>query len=280
MKVLLFGKTGQVARELCDRPNVTAIDRNTADFTDHKKVLEIIQSTDADIIINTVAYTAVDQAEDNVRLANIINGTTVTEIAQLAAKRDIPFLHISTDYVFKGNGNLNWKIGDATNPQNTYGRSKLIGEQGVIAAAGPYVILRTSWVFSSHGNNFVKTMLRLALNNQELSIVKDQIGGPTWSKDIADTLWKIASDFYAGNGKTGIYHFSGKPNSSWAEFASEIFSQTENKIKINHILSKDFLTRAKRPLNSRLDCTSLEKDYGIKQPDWRKSLSTVLEDLK
>ncbi len=231
-------------------------------------------------VITAAAYTAVDTAEEDEELATIINGDAPTAIAQACAEMKTPLVHISTDYVFKGNGNLNWKISDATNPQNTYGRSKLIGEQGVIAAAGPYVILRTSWVFSSHGNNFVKTMLRLASNNQELSIVKDQIGGPTWSKDIADTLWKIASDFYAGNGKTGIYHFSGKPNSSWAEFASEIFSQTENKIKINHILSKDFLTRAKRPLNSRLDCTSLEKDYGIKQPDWRKSLSTVLEDLK
>ena len=280
MKILLFGKTGQVAKELCNRPNVTAIGRDKADFTEPQKIIEIVKSTDADIIINAVAYTSVDLAEEEFELANIINGTTVKELAKVSASRNIPFLHISTDYVFKGDGNLNWKTSDQTNPQNSYGKSKLIGESGILEAGGPHVILRTSWVFSSHGNNFVKTMLRLASNNNELSIVKDQIGGPTCAKDIADALWKIASDFYAGNGITGIYHFSGKPNSSWANFASEIFSQTQQDIKIKQILTKDFLTKAKRPLNSRLDCSSLRIDYGIKQPEWKKSLTNVLANLK
>jgi len=280
MKILLFGKTGQVAKELCNRPNVTAIGRDKADFTEPQKIIEIVKSTDADIIINAVAYTSVDLAEEEFELANIINGTTVKELAKVSASRNIPFLHISTDYVFKGDGNLNWKTTDQTNPQSSYGKSKLIGESGILEAGGPHVILRTSWVFSSHGNNFVKTMLRLASNNNELSIVKDQIGGPTCAKDIANALWKIASDFYAGNGITGIYHFSGKPNSSWANFASEIFSQTHQDIKIKQILTKDFLTKAKRPLNSRLDCSSLRIDYGIKQPEWKKSLTNVLANLK
>ena len=280
MKILLFGKTGQVAKELCNRPNVTAIGRDKADFTEPQKIIEIVKSTDADIIINAVAYTSVDLAEEEFELANIINGTTVKELAKVSASRNIPFLHISTDYVFKGDGNLNWKTSDQTNPQNSYGKSKLIGESGILEAGGPHVILRASWVFSSHGNNFVKTMLRLASNNNELSIVKDQIGGPTCAKDIADALWKIASNFYAGNGITGIYHFSGKPNSSWANFASEIFSQTHQDIKIKQILTKDFLTKAKRPLNSRLDCSSLRIDYGIKQPEWKKSLTNVLANLK
>ena len=280
MKILLFGKTGQVAKELCNRPNVTAIGRDKADFTEPQKIIEIVKSTDADIIINAVAYTSVDLAEEEFELANIINGTTVKELAKVSASRNIPFLHISTDYVFKGGGNLNWKTSDQTNPQNSYGKSKLIGESGILEAGGPHVILRTSWVFSSHGNNFVKTMLRLASNNNELSIIKDQIGGPTCAKDIADALWKIASDFYAGNGITGIYHFSGKPNSSWANFASEIFFQTHQDIKIKQILTKDFLTKAKRPLNSRLDCSSLRIDYGIKQPEWKKSLTNVLANLK
>ena len=280
MKILLFGKTGQVAKELCNRPNVTAIGRDKADFTEPQKIIEIVKSTDADIIINAVAYTSVDLAEEEFELANIINGTTVKELAKVSASRNIPFLHISTDYVFKGDGNLNWKTSDQTNPQNSYGKSKLIGESGILEAGGPHVILRTSWVFSSHGNNFVKTMLRLASNNNELSIVKDQIGGPTCAKDIADALWKIASDFYAGKGITGIYHFSGKPNSSWANFASEIFSQTHQDIKIKQILTKDFLTKAKRPLNSRLDCSSLRIDYGIKQPEWKKGLTNVLANLR
>jgi len=280
MKILLFGKTGQVAKELCNRPNVTAIGRDKADFTEPQKIIEIVKSTDADIIINAVAYTSVDLAEEEFELANIINGTTVKELAKVSASRNIPFLHISTDYVFKGDGNLYWKTSDQTNPQNSYGKSKLIGESGILEAGGPHVILRTSWVFSSHGNNFVKTMLRLASNNNELSIVKDQIGGPTCAKDIANALWKIASDFYAGNGITGIYHFSGKPNSSWANFASEIFSQSQQDIKIKQILTKDFLTKAKRPLNSRLDCSSLRIDYGIKQPEWKKGLTNVLANLK
>ena len=280
MKILLFGKTGQVAKELCNRPNVTAIGRDKADFTEPQKIIEIVKSTDADIIINAVAYTSVDLAEEEFELANIINGTTVKELAKVSASRNIPFLHISTDYVFKGDGNLNWKTTDQTNPQSSYGKSKLIGESGILEAGGPHVILRTSWVFSSHGNNFVKTMLRLASNNNELSIIKDQIGGPTCAKDIADALWKIASDFYAGNGITGIYHFSGKPNSSWANFASEIFFQTHQDIKIKQILTKDFLTKAKRPLNSRLDCSSLRIDYGIKQPEWKKGLTNVLANLR
>jgi dTDP-4-dehydrorhamnose reductase len=162
MKILLFGKSGQVAKELCNRPNVTAICRDKADFTEPQKIIEIVKSTDADIIINAVAYTSVDLAEEEFELANIINGTTVKELAKVSASRNIPFLHISTDYVFKGDGNLNWKTSDQTNPQNSYGKSKLIGESGILEAGGPYVILRTSWVFSSHGNNFVKTMLRLA----------------------------------------------------------------------------------------------------------------------
>ena len=280
MKILLFGKTGQVARELCNRPNVSAMGRDKADFTEPEKIIEIVKSTNADIIINAAAYTAVDLAEDEFQLASIINGTTVTEIAKVAAKRHIPFLHISTDYVFKGDGNLSWKTNDQTNPQNSYGKSKLIGERGIIKAGGPHVILRTSWVFSAHGDNFVKTILRLASKNHELNIVNDQIGGPTCANDIADALWKIASDFYAGNGITGIYHFSGKPNSSWAYFASEIFAQTKQDITIKQISTTNFLTKVERPLNSRLDCSSLKIDYGIDQPKWKKGLTNVLANLK
>jgi|TARA_B110000977_G_scaffold23437_1_gene28215 dTDP-4-dehydrorhamnose reductase len=280
MQVLVFGKTGQVASELAARPNVTALARDIADFSDPEAIIKIIEDTRTDIIINAVAYTAVDSSEKDEDLATVINGTTVAQIAIVAAARNIPFLHISSDYVFKGNGFKAWKPDDQTNPLSAYGRSKLHGEHGVTAAGGPHVILRTSWVFSSHGTNFVKTMLGLGLSRETLSIVNDQIGGPTEAADIADALWTIALAFYAGNGVTDIYHFSGTPNCSWAEFASEIFLQSHIVIKVDPIPSSDFPTLAIRPLNSRLDCSSLEKDYGIIQPNWRKSLSRVLLNLK
>ena len=158
MKILVFGKTGQVATELARRADVTAIGRDDADFSDAEAVIKIVEQTDADIIINAVAYTAVDKAEDDEVLAAQVNGTTVAQMAIVAAARNIPLLHISTDYVFAGDGRDAWAPTDATAPLGAYGRTKLMGEEGVASAGGPHVVLRTSWVFSAHGNNFVKTI--------------------------------------------------------------------------------------------------------------------------
>jgi dTDP-4-dehydrorhamnose reductase len=280
MKILVFGKTGQVATELAKRGNVTAMGRDDADFSDPEAVINIVETTDADVIINAVAYTAVDKAEVEEALAATVNGTTVAQMAIVAAARNIPLLHISTDYVFAGNGTDAWMPDDATGPLGAYGRTKLLGEEGVIAAGGPHAILRTSWVFSAHGNNFVKTMLRLGVDRDALSIVNDQIGGPTAAGDIADALLSMAQQFHAGNGITGTYHFAGQPNCSWADFATEIFDQANMSVDITGIPSADYPTPATRPLNSRMDSTTLNTDYGIQQPDWRASLARVLTDLK
>ena len=280
MKILVFGKTGQVATELAARANVVTLRREDADFADPEAIIKIVEDTDADVIINAVAYTAVDKAEEEEATATSVNGTTVAQIAIVAAARNIPFLHISTDYVFEGGGTAPWHPDDETGPLSAYGRSKLIGEHGVIAAGGPHVVLRTSWVYSAHGNNFVKTMLRLGADRDALSIVNDQIGGPTEAGDIADALLTIAEKFIAGKGATGIYHFAGVPNCSWADFADEIFTQANLTVDITGIPSSEYPTPAVRPLNSRMDCTSLETDYGIQRPDWRLSLSRVLATLK
>ncbi|MEK6204214.1 MAG: NAD(P)-dependent oxidoreductase, partial [Amylibacter sp.] len=211
MNILVFGKTGQVASELQRQADVVALGRNEADLSDPAHCANIIASSDADVIINAAAYTAVDCAEDQEQLATVINGKAPRAMAIAAAARCIPFLHISTDYVFDGSGIQPWSTESIPAPKGAYGRSKLQGEIGVAKAGGAYAILRTSWVFSAHGANFVKTMLRLGKERDALSIVNDQIGGPTPAADIAATLLKMATTFKNGDGKTGTYHYSGAP---------------------------------------------------------------------
>ena len=279
MKILVFGKFGQVAQELQRQADVTALDRTQADLSDPAACAEIIKHTDADIIINAAAYTAVDTAETEVILATQINVDAPTAMAKAAAVRGIPFLHISTDYVFDGSGSEAREIDAPTAPLNVYGRTKLSGEQGVASADGAFAILRTSWVFSAHGTNFVKTMLRLGHERDALSIVNDQIGGPTPAADIAATLLDMARAFHRGDGKSGIYHYAGTPNVSWEAFAREIFIQAGISVDLSGISTSAYPTPAERPLNSRLDCRALEQTFGIVQPDWRLGLKQVLRDL-
>jgi len=279
MKVLVFGRTGQVATELSYHKQVTCLARDQADLSNPQNCAEIITEIDADIIINAAAYTAVDKAEEEEKLATLINGVAVADMANAAAARNIPFLHISTDYVFDGSGTQPWTPNDPVAPLGVYGRSKLAGERGVTAAGGPHAILRTSWVFSAHGNNFVKTMLRLGADRDTLNIVNDQIGGPTSAADIANALMKIAQLFHKGRGCSGIYHFSSEPAVSWADFATEVFKQSELDIKVTGIPASDYPTPAKRPSNSRMDCSDIETAFGISTPDWRKSLTSILKEL-
>lgn len=279
MKVLVFGKTGQVATELSYFDQVTCLGRDQADLTDPKNCASVISETDADIIINAAAYTAVDKAEEEEELATLINGLAVAEMANAAAGRNIPFLHISTDYVFDGSGTRPWVPSDPVAPLGAYGRSKLIGEQGVTAAGGAYAIMRTSWVVSAHGNNFVKTMLRLGAERDALNIVNDQIGGPTPAADIAAALMQVAQLFYKGLGHSGIYHFAGSPAVSWADFAKEIFKQSRLDVNVTGIPASDYPTPAKRPANSRMDCADIDAAFGVSAPDWRKSLTGILKAL-
>lgn len=281
MKLLVFGKTGQVAGELIlqgSAHEITALGRDQADLSDPEACAAIIAESDVDAVINAAAYTAVDRAEEEDALATIINGDSPGAMARACAARGIPFLHVSTDYVFDGTGETPWSPSDPVAPQNAYGRSKLAGEVAVRAAGGPHLILRTSWVFSAHGANFVKTMLRLSETRDHLTVVADQIGGPTAARDIAKALLAIAPQLGARKG--GTYHFAGQPSVSWADFAREIFAKSGRSTQVTDIPTSDYPTPAKRPLNSRMDCGDLTTDFGVAIPDWRAALDEVLRDLE
>ena len=279
MKLLVFGKTGQVARELQRLvPDATFLGRGQADLLNPAACAEAIAATEADAIINAAAWTAVDKAETEEAAATVVNGETPAAMARAAAARGLPFLHVSTDYVFDGSGDLPFAPDHPTAPQNAYGRSKLKGEQGVRAAGGNHLILRTSWVVSAHGANFVKTMLRLGTERESLNVVADQIGGPTPASSIANALLIVAGEMQDGV-SGGTYHYSGAPDISWADFARAIMAQAELPCEINDIPSSAYPTPARRPMNSRLDCRSLLADFGIHRPDWREELQHIIKEL-
>lgn len=280
MRVLVFGKTGQVATELQRYGGVTALGRAEADLNDTAACMNIIAGTQADVVINAAAYTGVDGAETDTDMAFRINSETPKAMADAAADRALPFLHISTDYVFDGSGTGVWCEDDATGPLGVYGASKLAGEHGVRAANGRHIILRTSWVVSAHGNNFVKTMLRLGAERDALTIVADQIGGPTCARDIAAALMAMAEQLSSDPSKSGTYHFAGAPNVSWADFAREIFKQANIACDVSDIPSSAYPTPAARPMNSRLDCSNLSTIFDINRPDWRVGLTHILNGLK
>ena len=260
---------------------VIALNRAAADLRDPKACVQAItdHAGAVDVVINAAAYTAVDKAEVEPDTAKVINSDSPSYMARACATANLPFLHISTDYVFNGQGTQPWRVGDATGPLGVYGRTKLDGEHGVVAAGGDYAVLRTSWVFSAHGANFVKTMLRLAETRDALTVVGDQIGGPTPARDIADALLKMARAFHAKTGSSGIYHLAGAPYVSWADFAREIFEQADSAVAVTDIPTSEYPTPAARPLNSRLDCSALTDAFNIRSPDWRIGLSHVLTTL-
>jgi dTDP-4-dehydrorhamnose reductase len=279
MTILVFGRTGQVATELQAAAAVTALGRSHADLSDPVACAAAIRAHAPRAVINAAAYTAVDRAEEEEALATTINGDAPGAMARACAELGIPFVHISTDYVFPGDSETPWQPGDATAPLGAYGRSKLCGEEGVRAAGGTHAILRTSWVVSAHGHNFVKTMLRLGAERDRLTIVADQVGGPTPARAIAAACLSIADQLVADPGKTGTYHFSGAPDTSWAGFAREIFAQAGLSCTVEDIPTSAYPTPAQRPLNSRLDCSATEATFGITRPDWRIGLRDILSDL-
>jgi len=278
--ILVFGSTGQVATELQRVAAVTALGRASADLSDPAACAAAILTYRPSAVINAAAYTAVDRAEDEEALATIINGEAPGAMAEACAALNIPLVHISTDYVFAGNGTAPWRPADATAPQNAYGRSKLAGEAGVRGAGATHAILRTSWVFSAHGNNFVKAMLRLSESRAELNVVDDQIGGPTPARAIAKACLSIAQALQSDPGKSGTYHFSGWPDVSWCDFAGAIFAATGKTTRVRGIASSDYPTRASRPLNSRLENTATEATFNIPRPDWQAGLRDCLSEMR
>lgn len=279
MKLLVFGKTGQVARELQRlAPDATYLGRDDADLLNPAACAAAIAATNADAVINAAAWTAVDKAETEEAAATVVNGDAPTAMAKAAAAKGVPFLHISTDYVFDGAGDHPFTPDHPTAPLGAYGRSKLAGEQGVRSAGGKHLILRTSWVVSAHGANFVKTMLRLGRERESLNVVADQIGGPTPAAAIAQAVLTAAKTM-ADGATGGTHHFSGAPDTSWADFAREIMRQVGLNCRIEDIPTSAYPTPAKRPLNSRLDCRAFTDAFGIPRPDWRQGLTAIVKEL-
>ena len=279
--ILVFGSTGQVATELRRlAPEATFLGRDKADLTDPEACAAAIRAHAPSAVINAAAWTAVDKAEEEEATATVVNGTAPGAMARTCADLGIPFVHISTDYVFEGGGTAPWSPTDPTGPLGAYGRSKLAGEQAIQAAGGTWAILRTSWVFSAHGNNFVKTMLRLSETRDALNVVGDQIGGPTPARDIAVACLSIVDKLREDPTKTGLHHFSGAPDVSWADFARAIFDMAGRTVAVTDIPSSAYPTPAVRPANSRMDCSALETVFGISRPDWRLALAAVIKELK
>lgn len=282
MKLLMFGASGQVATEVLRRAGaheIIALSRREADLADPAACAEHISRTDADIVLNAAAWTNVDGAESAEDEAHIVNAAAPGAMAKAAAARGLPFIHISTDYVFSGEGDAPWREGHETGPKSAYGRTKLAGEREVAAAGGAHVILRTSWVFSAHGGNFVKTMLRVGKERERLTVVDDQTGGPTPAGAIASACLTIAEAMHEGRGVSGVYHFSGAPSVTWRGFAEAIFEGAGMKTEAAPIRTADWPTPAARPLNSRLDCSAIRRDYNIDQPDWRAALCDVIKEI-
>lgn len=280
MTVLVFGKTGQVATELAALPHTLCLGRDAADLTNPAACADIIHLHKPRAVINAAAYTAVDKAEEDEETANTVNATSPGAMAAACADLGIPMVQISTDYVFDGGGTAPWTTEAPTGPLGAYGRTKLAGETAVRASGATHAILRTSWVVSAHGANFVKTMLRLGAERDSLTIVADQIGGPTPARSIAQTCHAIATQLIADPAKSGTYHLAGAPDCSWADFARAIFEMANLPCTVTDIPSSAYPTPAARPANSLLDCTTLSTTFGLMRPDWRDGLADILKDLE
>ncbi len=283
MRLLLFGKNGQLGCELDDllreKHEVLSLDRWQADLANARVVSSVITENIPQIVINAAAYTAVDKAESEPELATAINATAPGVMAQACKEVDALFIHYSTDYVFDGRAQMPYTEDHATNPQSIYGSTKLAGEQAVASAGGQYLIIRTSWVYARHGHNFLNTMLRLAGERDELNVVDDQQGAPTYVPDLANITLKLVDRYEnnAGSVPSGVYHASGGGCTTWYEFARKIFVLSENdNIKLNPINTVDYPTPAQRPMYSVLSNEKLNKHFNLQMPQWEDSLARCL----
>lgn len=285
-KFLITGANGQVGycltQQLQGEHEILAVGHNELDIIDQSAVKKAIENFCPNVIINAAAHTAVDRAETEIELSKAINVKGPQYLAEAAKSVGAAILHISTDYVFDGQRAGKYKESDVTDPQGVYGRTKLEGEQAVAAANDKFIVLRTAWVFGEHGNNFVKTMLRLAKTRDTLGVVADQVGGPTYAGDIAKALIQIAEKIIAGEKvEYGVYHLTGEPYVSWYEFAKAIFAEavSQNVLEklplVNAITTADYPTPAKRPANSCLDLTKIQQVFGIQPSDWQKALKNI-----
>ena len=289
MRILVTGKHGQVATALRERApegvEVVALGRPELDLADPGSIRDAFDAAVADVVVNAAAFTAVDKAEAEEELATRINGDGAGRVADAARGLGAPIIQLSTDYVFDGALGRPYREEDPVGPIGAYGRSKLVGEEAVGDANPRSAILRTAWVYSPFGANFVKTMLRLGETRREVRVVADQIGSPTSALDIADAIFEIARQLLEAPAaeKYGVFHMTGAGEASWAEFAQAIFTQAHTlgrpAVQVIPIPAAEYPTPARRPANSRLDGARLERDYGIVLPHWRDSLKPVVARL-
>ena len=285
MRILVTGSEGQVARSLAEQAGgheLVFAARPDLDLAIPETIEAIVARVHPDLIISAAAYTAVDKAESETELAMAINGEAPGVLARAGAKIGAPIIHLSTDYVFDGSLDRPWREDDAVGPINAYGATKLAGEQAVQASGATYAILRLAWVYSPFGNNFVRTMLRLAETRDTLGVVYDQRGNPSSAIDIATAILTV-TNAWRGGASNGVYHFAGTGETDWAGFAREIFAESAARggpsAAVNGIPSSDYPTPARRPTNSRLDCSRFTETFGYSAPRWQESLAVVIGRL-
>ncbi len=291
MRLLVTGRQGQVAQSLAaraaGRPDVELVfaARPLLDLERPASIAPAIEAARPDVVVSAAAYTAVDQAEDEPDLAFAVNAAGAGEVARAAAMAGAPVIHLSTDYVFDGAAGRPYRENDPTDPQGVYGASKLAGEAAVASGNPRHVILRTAWVYSPFGRNFVKTMLRLAADRDEISVVADQTGNPTSALDIADAVLMACGLLAKGDARAmyGIYHMAGSGEASWADLAEGVFEASAAiggpSARVRRIATSDYPTRARRPSNSRLDTGKLHRWLGYRAPEWRLSMRQVVSRL-
>jgi len=284
-KILVTGSNGQLGWEIAQAANMfpefefVFVDRNAMDLSNPLELNSIIELFTPDAIINTAAYTAVDKAEIETSLAHTINAEAVGQLARIAKKNNIAFITYSTDYVFNGNATSPYEIDTPLDPVNFYGKTKADGEQLANAANENTIIIRTSWVFSSHGHNFVKTMMRLMKEKDALNVVGDQKGRPTYAKDLAMASIQMLIALNAGKNIKGIYHFANTGETTWYGFAEKIKELAGLKCNLSSINTQQFPTPAKRPSYSVLNTQKIEKDLGIQIPSWENALTECIHQL-
>lgn len=291
MRLVVTGTEGQVARSLAERASgagveIITLGRPELDLAGPaEKIIAAVEETRPDVIVSAAAYTAVDKAESEPELAFAVNEEGARSVAKAAKRLDVPLIHLSTDYVFDGSKDTPYVEEDATGPTGVYGASKLAGENAVLTEHADCAILRTAWVYSPFGANFVKTMLRLAGGRDEVGVVADQRGNPTSALDIADGILRVARNLADSSDSNlrGIFHMTAAGEASWAEFAEATFAASAEaggpSARVRPIRTADYPTAAKRPANSRLDCTKLAHAHGVSLPDWHSSLKEVVSRL-
>ncbi|MEB0047249.1 MULTISPECIES: dTDP-4-dehydrorhamnose reductase [unclassified Pseudomonas] len=294
MKILLLGKNGQVGwelqRSLAPLGELIGLDRQaldglSGDLSDIDTLRKTIRQIKPDVIVNAAAYTAVDKAESDIELADLVNGQASQAMAEEASSLGAWLIHYSTDYVFSGQGSTPWRETDAVAPVNHYGASKLAGEQAITASGCKHLIFRTSWVYGARGNNFAKTMLRLAADRESLSVIADQIGAPTGADLIADVTALAIQQVLRRPELAGLYHLAASGQVSWHGYASHViaFAQANGEhlavTVINPIETTAYPTPARRPLNSRLDTQKLRDNFSLHLPDWQSGVTRMLREV-